>query len=112
MASGGVQPIGNLAEAVLEQVTLQVQGHGGRLVSEHLLDDLDIRTGRDRKRRGSVTQAVRHDPVEARCDHGRVPDVAAEIGGAQDCAGRRHEHQIVSRLALDVLSEQLGDEAR
>ena len=39
----------NLVEPVLEQVAVGVEGHRRRPVTKHLLDDLDVRAGRDRE---------------------------------------------------------------
>ena len=57
--AGAVQRVTDLVEAVLEEVPVGVQRHGGGGVTEHLLDDLHVRPGRDREAGGGVAQLMR-----------------------------------------------------
>jgi hypothetical protein len=44
-----IHRVGDLVEPVFKQMAVRVEGHRGRPVTEHLLYDLDVRTGRDRQ---------------------------------------------------------------
>ena len=57
-SGSGVEALGNLVEAVLEQVPVEVERHCGRLVSEHLLDDLDVGSCGDRQRGCGVAETM------------------------------------------------------
>src|SRR5262245_25483342 len=78
-SGGGVEALRNLVEAVLEQVPVQVKRHRGRLVSEHLLDDLDVGSCGDRQRGCGVAETMRYQSVESDGLHCVIPDVATEV---------------------------------
>jgi hypothetical protein len=48
----------DLVEPVLEEVPVDVQGHGGRGMAEHLLDHLDVGSRGDGEARSDVPQLV------------------------------------------------------
>jgi hypothetical protein len=70
-----VHRIGHDVQAVTEQVAVEVERHGGRLVPEHLLDHLDICAGRDRQRRRGVPQLVRVKTGDVEGAFGQCPFV-------------------------------------
>lgn len=54
-----VESFGDIVQSVIEEVAVEVEGHGRRCVSEHLLHDLHIGAGSNRERRCCVPQVVR-----------------------------------------------------
>jgi hypothetical protein len=77
-ARGGVQPLGDRAQLVAEQVAVAVQSEHGAGVSEHRLDALDAGSGRNRQARGGVPELVRDQPLKADRPCGGVEAVAPE----------------------------------
>nr|WP_236551762.1 hypothetical protein [Aeromicrobium sp. 9AM] len=53
-----IHGVGDLVEAVLEEMSVRVEGHRRRAVAEHLLYDFDVSARRDRQRRGCVAELV------------------------------------------------------
>lgn len=111
-AGGAIQPVGDLVEAVVEEVAVQIEGHRRGLMTEHLLHDLHVGACGDREAGSRVAQAVRHEAVKAGPSRRRCEHVAPEVAGTQGLALRRGEHEIVRPAAGNVLAEPLGDEAR
>nr|WP_235508949.1 hypothetical protein [Aeromicrobium sp. Root236] len=72
-----IHRVGDLVEAILEEMSVRVEGHRGRGMTEHLLDDLDVSARRDRQRRGSVAQLVRVQIRNSNCRR-RHPEGFAE----------------------------------
>jgi hypothetical protein len=76
---------------------------GGRGVAEHLLDDLDVRTGRDRQQGGRVPQLVRVQPGHADGSRCGIKATGAEHRDPQRApTPHTAEHQVVGVLAGDV----------
>ena len=59
-----VHRVSNGVETVGKQMPVQVERHCGRLVSEHLLNDLDVGSGGDRQRGRGVPERMRSETVE------------------------------------------------
>jgi hypothetical protein len=55
---GCAETVGDVVETIVEEVAVLVERHGRRLVSEHLLHDLDVGAGRDGQAGGGVTELV------------------------------------------------------
>jgi hypothetical protein len=53
-----VESVRDGVEAVLEEVSVEVERHRRGLVPEHLLHDLQVGSGRDREARGGVPKLV------------------------------------------------------
>ena len=58
-ASGGIEALCDVVEAIGIQMAIEVERHGRGLVAEHLLHDLDVGTRGDRKAGGGVPQFMR-----------------------------------------------------
>nr|WP_246161768.1 hypothetical protein [Aeromicrobium ginsengisoli] len=105
-----IHRVGDLVEAVLEEMSVRVEGHRRRAVAEHLLHDLDVSTGRDRQRRGSVAQLVR---VQIRNADGRRchSEGFAEHADPQCLAtANSSEDEVFRCLAGDVPGEVVDEE--
>nr|WP_238384812.1 hypothetical protein [Ornithinicoccus soli] len=109
--AGQVHRVGDLVEPVVEQVTVGVHGHRRRGVAEHVLDDLDIGTGRDRQARGGVPQLVRMQAGKSDRPRGRIEAAAAEDRRPHRAAAPDPgEDQLVGCLAGDVRGQVLDQE--
>lgn len=107
-----VHGVAHFVQPVLEEVTVGVEGHRGRGVSEHLLDHFDVGAGGDRQARGSVPELVWIQPSDAD-GLGCVIEGLVEGGHAQrrppSDAG---EDEVVGPLARDVDAQLCDQEPR
>ena len=59
LGSSGVERVGDLVEAVAEEVPIDVHRHRGARMAEHLLHDFDVRAAGNGEAGGGVSQFVR-----------------------------------------------------
>ncbi|HEX7210643.1 MAG TPA: hypothetical protein VF241_06970 [Propionibacteriaceae bacterium] len=78
LGSGVVERVGDLVEAVAEQVSVDVHRHRSARMAEHLLHDFDVRAAGNGEACGGVAQLVR---VQLRDADRRGRDVET---GAED----------------------------
>lgn len=103
VTAGKIEGIGDLIEAVVEQVPVDVHRHGRTGVTEHLLDDLDIRAGRDTgEAGGGVPQLVWMDPVRADGRHGGVEAGAEDVHPQRTTTADAGEHELTWIFAGNV----------
>ena len=77
-----------------KQMAVAVQHEADRGVPGPLGDLLRGGAGRDPQRHRRMPQVMDAQPVEVRGDHGRTPDVLAEVGDPQHLAAARPEHEV------------------
>jgi hypothetical protein len=92
---GFVEPVRYSVEVTVEEPRVDVERDSGGGVTEHALDNLDVRAGGDRKAGGGVTQVVRRQRLQAAALDRRVEDVVAEVGVRQLLASLGREQQII-----------------
>ncbi|MFN8194695.1 MAG: hypothetical protein U0R80_10490 [Nocardioidaceae bacterium] len=105
-----VKRVADLVEAVLEEVAVGVQRHGGGGVSEHLLDDLDVGPRGDGQAGGGVPQLVRVQVGNADRRRGR-PEADPEGAHPQRLSGAdAGEDEVLLPLAREVAGQLGGQE--
>ena len=77
--SGGVHPVGEPGQIVVEQAGVDVQRHRRRGTPEHALDALDVGPAGDREGGGGVPEVVRGDVAQAGGADRGVPDDAPPV---------------------------------
>ncbi|NEK86033.1 hypothetical protein GCU60_09700 [Blastococcus saxobsidens] len=106
---GGVHPVGQRGQVVVEQAGVHVQRHGRRGVPEHPLDALDGRAAGDRERGGGVPQVVRGDVAQPGRPDRRIEDSPTPVPQPQHRAAGRGHQQVVALLARAVAGQGLGE---
>ena len=108
---GPVELVRNGVEVIGEEAGIDVEGHGGGGVPEHLLHRLDVgASGYGEAGRG-VPQLVRRQTRESGLLRGRVEEPRPEVRVAQHPALWSGKHQIAGRLSGEVVRQLVGQEA-
>jgi hypothetical protein len=89
-----VEPVRNCVEIVRKQTGIDVEGHGRRCVTEHLLISLDVGAGRHGETGCGVPQLVRREPGQPCLLGGGVEEPRTEVRIAQHPALWSGKHQI------------------
>ena len=92
----------DLVEAVLEEMTVGVQGHRRGGVSEHLLHHLDLGAGGDGEAGGGVAELVGMQSGDADGSGGVIERLAEGAHAQGRATADPGEYEIVGSLAGDV----------
>ncbi|GAA4739721.1 hypothetical protein GCM10023350_25110 [Nocardioides endophyticus] len=108
--SGCVHGIADLVEAVVEQVTVGVQGHRRGGVAEHLLDDLHVRAAGDGETGGGVAELVWVQARDADGPSSRTELFAERAHPRRLSAPECAEDELVGSLVRDVTLKLINQE--
>ena len=106
-----VEPVRNCVEIVRKQTGIDVEGHGRRCVTEHLLISLDVGAGRHGETGCGVPQLVRREPGQPCLLGGGVEEPRTEVRIAQHPALWSGKHKIAGGLPSQMVRQLVGQEA-
>ena len=107
-----IHPIRNSVEVAFEQVSVRIQCHRGRGMSEHALHRLGISIGTDRDAGRSVAEVVRGELRErfvyVSCPPSRRPEPTGTTFGRDLVDESVPEDELVPRFPVALVGQHVG----